>query len=99
MTDTREFLAAVADRLPLLDLAREYMELRRVGRSFRGRCPIHGGQGLSFDISPARNLFHCFAASCEAGGDIAEFAMRRASRTHGTNFTPRFGPGKRPVSL
>ena len=76
MTDTREFLAAVADRLPLLDLAREYMELRRVGRSFRGRCPIHGGQGLSFDISPARNLFHCFAASCEAGGDIAEFAMR-----------------------
>ncbi|HYM00787.1 MAG TPA: CHC2 zinc finger domain-containing protein [Blastocatellia bacterium] len=55
-------------------LLREYrVELRRCGKDqYRGRCPIHGGQGPeAFHVNLARNIFHCF--SCGAGGTVLDF--------------------------
>jgi DNA primase len=45
---------------------------RRSGRDqYRGRCPIHGGQGAeAFHVNLERNLFHCF--SCGAGGNVLD---------------------------
>lgn len=47
---------------------------------YRGRCPIHQGQGTeAFHANLAQDLFHCFA--CGAGGNVLDFvsAMERCS--------------------
>jgi DNA primase len=48
--------------------------LRRSGPpyQYRGRCPIHGGQGTeAFHAQLERGVFHCFA--CGAGGNVLDF--------------------------
>lgn len=47
--------------------------LRRSGvDQYRGRCPIHGGQGKeAFHANLQRGVFHCFA--CGAGGNVLDF--------------------------
>ena len=57
-----------ARRASILDLCQRLgIELRRVGRSYRGRCPVHGGDGPNFSVDPDRGLFKCFV--CDEGGD------------------------------
>src|SRR5262245_48046419 len=57
------------------------VNLRRSGKDqYRGRCPIHCGEGVeAFHANVARNIFHCFA--CGAGGTVLDFvaAMQRCS--------------------
>jgi DNA primase len=47
--------------------------LRRSGpHQYRGRCPIHQGQGTeAFHANLERDVFHCFA--CGAGGNVLDF--------------------------
>jgi DNA primase len=48
--------------------------LRRSGPpdQYRGRCPMHGGQGTeAFHAHLRRGVFHCFA--CGAGGNVLDF--------------------------
>jgi DNA primase len=41
------------------------------GGHYRGRCPIHRGEGRdAFHIDVKRKIFHCF--SCGAGGDVLD---------------------------
>jgi DNA primase len=41
-------------------------------RQYRGRCPIHQGQGTeAFHANLDRGVFHCFA--CGAGGNVLDF--------------------------
>jgi len=49
------------------------VNLRRSGKDqYRGRCPIHHGDGReAFHANMARNIFHCFA--CGAGGTVLDF--------------------------
>jgi DNA primase len=57
------------------------VDLRRSGKDqYRGRCPIHRGEGRdAFHANTARNVFHCFA--CGAGGTVLDFiaAMEHCS--------------------
>jgi DNA primase len=56
-------------------------DLRRSGKDqYRGRCPIHRGEGHeAFHANLSRNIFHCFA--CRTGGTVLDFvaAMERCS--------------------
>jgi DNA primase len=46
-------------------------DLRGRGDRYRGRCPIHQGEGRdAFHVDVRRKIFHCF--SCGAGGDVLE---------------------------
>lgn len=51
-------------------------KLRGSGRDhYRGRCPIHGGEGQdAFHGDLRKNLFHCF--SCGAGGNVRDLVAR-----------------------
>src|SRR4029453_1065212 len=57
------------------------VNLRRSGKDqYRGRCPIHCGEGVeAFHANLARNIFRCFA--CGEGGTVLDFvaAMERCS--------------------
>lgn len=74
MTEWIDF-AAIQARVPLLAVLEHYRMsggLRRSGRDhYRGRCPLHQGQGReAFHVDTAQQLFHCFA--CGAGGTVLD---------------------------
>lgn len=64
----------VAERLSIVDIIGEYLSLRRSGANFVGLCPFHGEKTPSFNVNPAKEIFHCFG--CGAGGNIFSFVMR-----------------------
>ena len=66
--------ATIKQSVPLAPLLRRYqVKLRRSGRDqYRGRCPIHRGEGPeAFHANLSRNIFHCFP--CGAGGSVLDF--------------------------
>lgn len=71
-----------ARAVPLLEVAERLGigGLKRLGKSHRGPCPIHGGDGPNFSVNPARGLFHCFV--CGEGGD----GIRLVERVRGCSF-------------
>jgi hypothetical protein len=67
----------IKNRVTLERVLRSYRVdwLRRSGlQQYRGRCPIHQGQGVeAFHANLGRGVFHCFA--CGAGGNVLDFRL------------------------
>ena len=61
-------------RADILEIVGEYVQLRRSGKSYRGPCPLHGGDGPNFAVDPQRQIFKCFV--CGEGGDVFGFIMK-----------------------
>jgi DNA primase len=64
----------VRSRADLVEMVAEHTRLKRSGRTFRGPCPLHGGEGPNFSVDPARGLFKCFV--CGEAGDVFSFPMK-----------------------
>lgn len=64
----------VAERLSIVEVVSDYVQLRRSGSNFQGLCPFHSEKTPSFNVNPAREIFHCFG--CGAGGNAFSFVMR-----------------------
>lgn len=64
----------VAERLSIVEVVSEYVQLRRAGANYTGLCPFHAEKTPSFNVNPAREIFHCFG--CGAGGNAFSFIMR-----------------------
>lgn len=60
-------------RVDIVDVVSDYVQLRRVGRSFVGLCPFHNERSPSFSVSIDRQMYHCFG--CGAGGTVIRFVM------------------------
>jgi DNA primase len=69
-----EKVREVAERLSIIEVVSEYVQLRRAGSNYLGLCPFHAEKTPSFTINPAREIFHCFG--CGAGGNAFSFVMR-----------------------
>ena len=63
----------VRARADLVEICGEHMQLKRVGKSYRGPCPLHGGEGANFSVDSERGIFKCFV--CGEGGDVFSFLM------------------------
>lgn len=63
-----EDIEEVRRRASIVDIASEYMQVRRAGRLFKALCPFHNEKSPSLSIDPAKSLFHCFG--CGEGGDV-----------------------------
>ncbi len=65
----RRLREQIRQRLDLVGLiAEDVPDLRRCGSSWRGRCPLHGGDNpASLTVWPERGAWRCW--SCAAGGD------------------------------
>ena len=69
-----EDIAAVREKSPIDDVIGEHVQLRNAGGgNLKGLCPFHDEKSPSFNVTPARGLFHCFG--CQAGGDVIRFVQ------------------------
>ena len=50
------------------------ISLKRAGKDLLGRCPFHEDQEASLVVTPAKNLWHCFA--CQIGGGPIDWMMK-----------------------
>jgi len=69
-----EKVREIAERVSILEVVSEYVQLRRAGANYVGLCPFHGEKTPSFNVNPAREIFHCFG--CGAGGNAFSFVMK-----------------------
>jgi DNA primase len=64
----------VRERASILDVIADYVSLRKSGANYLGLCPFHGEKTPSFNVNPAREIFHCFG--CGVGGNVFSFIMK-----------------------
>jgi len=70
----QEDIGVVRERSPIADVIGDYIQLRPAGGgNLKGLCPFHDERTPSFNVTPGKDLFHCF--SCGAGGDVIKFVM------------------------
>jgi DNA primase len=67
--------ALVKEKLDIVELIGETVQLRKAGTTWKGLCPFHGEKTPSFTVTPARESWKCFG--CGRGGDIFNFVMER----------------------
>jgi hypothetical protein len=60
---------------PVLFIAEHDTRLRRSGKTFTGRCPLHDDRSPSFYIYPETNSFYCFG--CNQGGNTIDYVMQK----------------------
>ncbi|MCH7663917.1 MAG: DNA primase [Chloroflexi bacterium] len=67
----------IKDRLDIVDVVSETVELRRSGKNHVGFCPFHANTRTpSFVVFPETGTWRCFG-QCSEGGDIYKFVMKR----------------------
>ena len=66
----RERVRSASD---IVDIIGASIPLKRNGANFVCLCPFHREKSPSFNVNPARQIFHCFG--CQAGGDVFKFVQ------------------------
>lgn len=75
MITTREHVKSlVKDAADIVQVVGEYVELKRAGTRFTGRCPFHAEKTPSFSVNPQGQFYHCFG--CGESGDVFSFVMK-----------------------
>ncbi len=64
-------LQPLKDRIQIMEVLERYIDLYKVGSSFKASCPFHDERSASFMVSPEKNIYHCFG--CGVSGDALKF--------------------------
>lgn len=70
---SQELIDQIRTANDIVDVISERLQVRKAGRNFRALCPFHQEKTPSFNVSPERQIYHCFG--CGAGGNVITFLM------------------------
>ncbi len=68
-----ELIDRIREANDIVDVISEHVQLKRAGGNFKGLCPFHQEKTPSFNVNPARQIYHCFG--CGVGGNVITFLM------------------------
>jgi len=70
---TQESIAALKNQLDIVEVVSHYIEVKKMGASFKSCCPFHQEKTPSFVLNANKGYFHCFG--CGISGDAIKFVM------------------------
>ncbi|MEO1007951.1 MAG: DNA primase [Planctomycetota bacterium] len=70
----RADIERVLSATDIVRVVRERVDLKEKGREWVGLCPFHDDRSPSMYVSPAKQIFKCFA--CGEGGDVLAFVQK-----------------------
>lgn len=68
---TRESLDRLKEKVDLVEILRNHIDLKAAGASYKALCPFHEEKSPSFSIQRGSHHYHCFG--CGAHGDAITF--------------------------
>ncbi len=69
----QETIEQVREASDIVQVIGEFLRLKKRGRNFLALCPFHIEKTPSFNVSPEKQIFHCFG--CGKGGNVYTFLM------------------------
>ena len=70
---SQETIEEIKEKVRLVELVAESVELRQRGQNYVGLCPFHSEKTPSFQVRDADNYYHCFG--CGVSGNVITFVM------------------------
>jgi len=67
----QEDIDKLLDNLRIEEVVGEFIELKKVGSSYKGLCPFHADTNPSFSVTPEKKICKCFV--CGSGGNSINF--------------------------
>lgn len=78
-------VSQVKERIDVVELIGNRVQLRQAGRNFKGLCPFHNEKTPSFVVFPDSQSYHCFG--CGKSGDIFSYVMETENLEFGDALT------------
>ena len=70
---TKESIEALKNQLDILEVISHYIEVKKMGATYKANCPFHQEKTPSFVINQSKGYYHCFG--CGVSGDSITFVM------------------------
>ena len=67
------FIPEIKDRINIVEVIAETIDLKRKGNSYWGLCPFHQEKTPSFCVNSERQTYYCFGCHCT--GDVIQFVQ------------------------
>lgn len=73
MSVSEQQIEQIRESVNIVDIISQYVDLKKRGKNYIGRCPFHNEKTPSFTVNEEKRIYHCFG--CHAGGNVFKFLM------------------------